>query len=68
MIRNWTNCNCEQCRIERSTHEDFFPYDLMYLCPICHNKRCPKIDWHGYKCTGSNAVNQIPEIESDENN
>ena len=37
----------------------------MILCPICGNKRCPKAEYHAYKCTGSNDVGQVGEL-SDE--
>jgi hypothetical protein len=36
----------------------------MHFCPICGNKRCPKADSERYKCTGSNEVNQIGELEA----
>lgn len=35
----------------------------MVLCPKCGNKRCPHAENHKYKCTGSNAVDQIGENE-----
>ena len=35
----------------------------MILCPNCGNKRCPKAADHRNKCTGSNAVGQVGEIE-----
>ena len=36
----------------------------MYIvCPKCGNKRCPKAEFHNYKCTGSNETAQVPEYE-----
>lgn len=52
-------CDCELCRLERG---EFIPM-CMYVCPVCHNKRCPKALWHGYKCTGSNEVDQVAELD-----
>lgn len=31
---------------------------FMVLCPLCGNKRCPKAEWHGWRCTGSNEPDQ----------
>jgi hypothetical protein len=36
---------------------------IMPLCPICGNKRCPKAENDQFKCTNSNAVGQIGELE-----
>lgn len=57
-----TNCNCARCRKERN---ELFPM-RMYVCPICGNKRCPHIEWHGFKCTHSNAVDQVGEVGESE--
>lgn len=35
----------------------------MILCGKCGNKRCPHAENHKYKCTNSNALNQIGEEE-----
>lgn len=40
-----------------------FPFVYMKLCPICGNKRCPKAENSAYKCTGSNDVGQVGELE-----
>lgn len=32
----------------------------MNLCPTCGNKRCPRSQWHGYECSGSNEPDQTP--------
>lgn len=32
-------------------------------CPQCSNTRCPKARWHRYRCTWSNEVGQLGEIE-----
>lgn len=31
---------------------------IMFLCPTCGNKRCPKATDHRNECTGSNEVGQ----------
>lgn len=36
---------------------------IMMLCPMCGNKRCPKAYWHEYKCTNSNAKGQAGELD-----
>jgi uncharacterized protein YneF (UPF0154 family) len=36
---------------------------VMILCPKCGNKRCPKALNHRNRCTRSNDVGQIPELE-----
>lgn len=33
------------------------------VCAMCGNKRCPKAQNHMFKCTNSNAVGQICELE-----
>lgn len=35
---------------------------VMYLCPDCGNKRCPRATWHRYECTGSNEPGQTGTI------
>jgi hypothetical protein len=45
-------CWCETCWPPRRLR------DRMIVCPDCHNKRCPRANWHGYACTGSNEVGQ----------
>lgn len=35
----------------------------MIVCPDCGNKRCPRAEYHGYKCTGSNEPEQMRELE-----
>lgn len=52
-------CDCDTCRKERG---ELFR-DRMYVCHVCGNKRCPKIENHRFKCTGSNDLNQIGELE-----
>jgi hypothetical protein len=34
----------------------------MVVCSICGNKRCPKAEYHGYACSGSNDTAQTPVI------
>ena len=50
-------CDCRACIgvLQQMQH--------MVVCPKCGNKRCPKADWHLYKCSGSNALDQKPELE-----
>lgn len=40
------------------------PLTIMILCPICGNKRCPKAENDKFKCTNSNEVGQIGEVET----
>lgn len=35
----------------------------MILCPTCGNKRCPKASNHLFKCSHSNAVGQVGELD-----
>ena len=50
-------CDCSYCR--PITLKDM----RFVVCPECHNKRCPKAQYHGFKCTNSNEVNQKGELE-----
>jgi NADH pyrophosphatase NudC (nudix superfamily) len=34
----------------------------MIVCPTCGNKRCPRATSCAYKCSGSNDLNQKPEL------
>jgi hypothetical protein len=36
---------------------------MMIVCPVCHNKRCPKAQFCEFKCTGSNAPGQLGKYE-----
>jgi hypothetical protein len=55
---------CELCRSNMSFEEVMQNGGLgMILCPDCGNKRCPKAADHRNKCTGSNDVGQVGEIE-----
>lgn len=47
-------CSCLFCR--RS-------WAGMFLCSKCGNKRCPKAQYHGFKCTNSNEPMQQGERE-----
>lgn len=38
------------------------PLTAGFGCQKCGNKRCPHCEWHGYKCTHSNALDQEPEL------
>lgn len=33
------------------------------VCSKCGNKRCPKAEYHGYVCSGSNELGQMAELE-----
>lgn len=52
-------CDCAQCRSDRKE----WIVNRMFVCHVCGNKRCPKIENHRFKCTGSNDLNQIGELE-----
>lgn len=49
-------CDCCYCR--PITLKDM----RFVVCPECHNKRCPKAQYHGFKCTNSNEANQKGEL------
>ena len=51
-----SECHCSRCQHPQQfrTH--------MILCPTCGNKRCPRADWHGYECTGSNELGQVGKM------
>jgi hypothetical protein len=59
-------CGCRAC-LKNKRDEDGFPVLLttFVVCPQCQNKRCPKADDHKFKCSGSNEVNQVGELEDD---
>lgn len=65
-------CECQKCREankQRFVGDGTPVADLwnmrMYVCLKCGNKRCPKIIDHRFKCTGSNAVGQVGELEDE---
>lgn len=37
---------------------------IMILCPTCGNKRCPRASNALFKCTNSNAVGQVGELDA----
>lgn len=37
-------------------------FPVMWVCPTCGNKRCPKASHHGNTCTGSNEPGQIGSV------
>ena len=37
----------------------------MIVCPKCGNKRCPKAQWHEYRCTGSNEPRQVGVLDQE---
>lgn len=60
-----TECGCGRCVREviskrEGVHALCYPF---IVCANCGNKRCPKANWHGYKCTRSNEVGQECEAE-----
>jgi len=59
-------CKCLKCTRARGDKIGGLPLEncQMIVCQICGNKRCPHAEDHRYKCTGSNAPDQIPELES----
>lgn len=53
----------EGCRCEHCDPNDFMAGKCrMHLCEFCGNKRCPHAEWHGYQCTGSNELGQVPTL------
>lgn len=47
-----------------NTHS-FVPEHMFVVCPDCGNKRCPKATNPVFKCTNSNEVGQVGEVEED---
>lgn len=54
-------CGCRDCIRRRGLPEPM----RMIVCPKCGNKRCPHAGDHRFRCTYSNAPNQIPEVAED---
>lgn len=51
------DCDCSYCKPITLENMRFV------VCPSCHNKRCPKAQYHGFKCTNNNELNQVGEPE-----
>lgn len=49
-------CSCQACHLKEN--RDAF-LDVMIVCKVCGNKRCPKATNHRNKCTGSNEPGQL---------
>jgi hypothetical protein len=64
-FRKPVECGCVRC-LEAKPVTDGYPIPhhrrRMVVCSICGNKRCPKAEYHGYACSGSNATGQTPVI------
>lgn len=55
---------CESCRSsELAKNPDLWSRVIMICCSVCGNKRCPKAQNHKFKCSGSNDVGQLCELE-----
>ena len=54
-------CSCRKC-IE-TNDGSIFGWAVFVVCQKCGNKRCPKASDHRMKCTGSNELNQVGELE-----
>lgn len=51
-----TECWCARC----SQQHRFLAFStVMIVCPNCGNKRCPRAEWHGFACSGSNETGQV---------
>jgi len=66
-------CGCHRCikefGITSGDGDDWFSAlplssTKMILCPMCHNKRCPKASDHRLDCTGSNEPGQSGSVYS----
>jgi len=51
-----TECTCTRC-----LHPQEFRLKTI-LCPTCGNKHCPRADWHGFACTGTDEPGQAGKI------
>ena len=56
--KDYAEYDCEKCRSDAGAYRTY-----MIVCPKCGNKRCPKAENHTFKCTKSNEVGQIGEVE-----
>lgn len=57
-------CHCDACMDPGRMDGTYPPLRMfMYTCPLCGNKRCPKTENHRFKCTKSNDVGQVGELE-----
>lgn len=57
--------DCHRCWDERTRDADTktrITSRIMFLCPTCGNKRCPKASDHRLACTGSNEPGQEGSI------
>ena len=63
-MNDGSKCHCRKC-IEIGD-VPMFGWAVFTVCQKCGNKRCPKASDHRMKCTGSNELNQVGELE-DEN-
>lgn len=60
-----THCGCQRCTDARSKPGEIpgpTSPEWRYACEVCGNKRCPHHEWHGFRCTGSNATGQVGEV------
>jgi hypothetical protein len=65
-FRKPVECGCVRC-LEAKPVTDGYPIPhhrrRMVVCPTCGNKRCPKAEYHGYVCSGSNDTGQTPAAQ-----
>lgn len=59
-------CECHRCIRENNLRGEVGGLPLnavqMIVCPVCHNKRCPKASDHRLTCTGSNEPGQAGSV------
>lgn len=58
------DCQCNHCWEEwAKTVKGIAPRPFI-VCSNCGNKRCPKAAHHKFKCTGSDELDQVRELET----
>jgi hypothetical protein len=58
-------CKCSRRKCIETNDGAIFGLAVFVVCQKCGNKRCPKASDHRMKCTGSNELNQVGELEDD---
>lgn len=64
-IAEYFGCLCYTCIKEKDLRIHNYPVSAQYMivCGDCGNNRCPKAAYHRFKCTRSNVLGQMGELE-----
>jgi hypothetical protein len=57
-------CWCRRCEDQwadalHSFNPAMWPMRTFIVCPTCGNKRCPRAESHGFRCSSSNELDQV---------